>query len=96
MRSHGGGRLTITRTEIDVELGSLSRRFTGIDRFRHTNRRVTMLKARLVPPWFNTRLVIEEGDQVALVSLPGWSRGRLRRALRAAGFEVDERHGLNP
>jgi hypothetical protein len=52
-----------------------------------------MLKARLLPPFINTRMVIEDGDVVAMASLPGWSRRRLRNAIQEAGFELQERFG---
>lgn len=91
--AHGGGRLTVTPEALVLEPGPLTRGYTKVDRLTHSSRRVTMLKARFLPPFINTRLVIEDNDVVAMASLPGWFRRRLRRALREAGFEVRERFG---
>jgi len=88
--------LTITPEAIVLEPGPLTRGYTKVDRLTHVGREVTMLKARWLPPFINTRLVIEDGDVVAMASMPGWFRGRLRRALREAGFEVRERFGWSP
>ena len=94
--AHGGGRLKVTAEAIVLDPGPLTRGYTKIDRLAHSGRCVTMLKGRLLPPFVNTRLVIEDGNIVAMASLPGWSRRRLRRALREAGFELVERSGWSP
>jgi hypothetical protein len=47
------------------------------------------------PPTSNTGLVLEDdhSDRIALADLAAWHRSRLRAALTAAGFEVDETKG---
>lgn len=96
LTAHGGGRLTVAPDAIVLEPGALTRGYTKVDRLTHNRRKVTMLKGRLMPPFINTRLVINDGNIVAMASLPGWSRRRLRRALRDAGFDIDERFGWMP
>jgi hypothetical protein len=92
-RAHGGGKLTVNPGMLILELGPLTRRYTNIDRVVHTTKRVAMFKGRLLPPFLNTRLVIDDGDVVAVASLPGWSRQRLRAAIREAGLELAEESG---
>jgi len=93
LTAYGGGRLTVTPGSIVLEPGVLTRRYTKVDRLTHTKPDVTMLKTRMPPPFVNTRLRIEDDDVVAVASVPGWSRRRLREALREAGFDVHERFG---
>lgn len=91
--AHGGGRVTVTPMAIVLEPGPLTKGYTKVDRLVHSGRSIVMLKRRWLPPFINTRLVIEDGDVVAMASLPGWSRRRLRQAIREAGFELQERYG---
>lgn len=88
--------MTITSEAIVLEPGPLTGGYTKVDRLTHAGREVTMLKARFLPPFINTRLVIEDGDVVAMASMPGWFRARLRRALSEAGFAIHERFGWSP
>ena len=89
--AHGGGRLIVTSGTVALEPGSLTRRHTGIGRVVHDAERIVMFKARLLPPFVNTGLVIHGEDVVAVAALSGWSRERLRAAIRDAGLELDER-----
>lgn len=93
LTAHGGGRLTVSPGALVLELGPMTRGYTKVDRLTHSSRSVTMLKARFLPPFINTRLVIEDNGVVAMASLPGWFRRRLRRALLEAGLELHERFG---
>jgi hypothetical protein len=93
LTAHGGGRLTISPDAMVLEPGALTKGYTKVDRLVHSSRSVVMLKGRWLPPFINTRLVIEDGAVVAMASLPGWSRRRLRHAIRDAGFDLQERYG---
>jgi hypothetical protein len=61
----------------------------------HTAGTVQLLTPTWQPPTSNTGLVLEDdhSDRVALADLAAWHRSRLRAALTAAGFEVDEAKG---
>jgi hypothetical protein len=89
----GGGTLTVAPGRLVLQVGPLSRRLTDVQEIEHSHRTVTLLKGRILPPYLNTHLVIDAGDVVGLAGLPGWKRNRLRAALRAAGFVIDERSG---
>ncbi len=56
----------------------------------HTDRKVRLYVARLVPPWFNVALSLHDGAESFAVStwLPG--RPRLADPVVAAGFAVAE------
>ncbi|MEA2410962.1 MAG: hypothetical protein QOC77_1523 [Thermoleophilaceae bacterium] len=87
---NGGGRLTVAPGAITLDVGSVTRRLTGVREIVHTDREVTLVTARLVAPWFNTSLMVSDGRTAAQVSMPIFARGRLRAALDEAGFEVRE------
>lgn len=93
LTAHGGGRLTVTPEAIVLEPGPLTKGYTKVERLVHSGRSSVVLKGRFLPPSINTRLVIEDGDVVAMASLPGWSRRRLRQPIREAGFKLQERYG---
>jgi hypothetical protein len=82
----GGGRLTISPGSIVLEPGPLLRRVTAVGAIVHVMPTVTLVRTRLAPPWINTSLVLLDGGESGVASLPVTSRPRLRRALRAAGF----------
>jgi hypothetical protein len=73
-----------------LDVGRVTRRLSGVREIVHTDREVTLVTARLVPPWFNTSLMVSDGRTAAQVSMPILARGRLRAALDEAGFEVRE------
>lgn len=86
----GGGRLTIDRGAVTLEPGTLTSRLSGVGRIAHTDDAVFVLKARLVPPWFNTSVLVHEGESSAHVVVPLWLRRRLLETLKAAGFRPTE------
>jgi hypothetical protein len=86
----GGGRLTIAPGMIILETGRLLRGATSVARVVHTDPTVTLIHARLLPPWFNTHLVLQGEDVSGVASTWFGARRRLRHALRAAGFEPVE------
>ena len=93
------GTLTIAPGAIVLRLAPDARRVVGVGRVTHGRPELTMLTARLRPPFSNTRLYVEEDELVAIATLPGWSRARLRdsvarcrlRAARAGGLAHDPR-----
>ena len=91
--AQGGGRLIVAPGTLVLEPGPVTRRLTDVERVLHSSNCVTMFKGRLLPPYMNTHIVIEGGEVVALATLPGWSRRRVRVALREAGFQLEERSG---
>lgn len=56
----------------------------------HTDSPVVVLKARLVPPWFNTSVALRNDRTYAHVVVPRWHRSCLLAAIREAGFETRE------
>lgn len=67
-----------------------------IGRIVHAGSEVIVVRARLLPPNLNSSLILHGdaslGDPVSAgVQMPAWTRRRLRPALLAAGFRVDER-----
>ncbi len=86
----GGGRLTISPGAIVLEAGPLLRRATSVPRVVHTGRTVTLVRTRLAPPWINTSLVLVGDEESGVASMWALARRRLRQALRAAGFTVEE------
>jgi hypothetical protein len=87
------GTLTVAPGAIVLRLAPEARRVVGVGRVTHDHAELTMLTARLLPPFSNTRLFVEENDLVAIATLPGWSRSRLRASVARAGFELRERSG---
>jgi hypothetical protein len=91
-----GGVLIIDRSQVVFHpRGSATRSF-GMGQLVpgplvHTGRTIVMLRARLMPPWFNTSVILT-GDPrrgeatTAAVTVGGWARRRVRRALRGAGY----------
>jgi hypothetical protein len=86
----GGGKLTVEPGALTFEPGWATRRLSGLARLVHTECSVIILKARLVPPWFDTSLLLHDHEASAYVVLPRWSRRRLLRSLMAAGFQPSE------
>ena len=87
------GTLTIAPGAIVLRLAPEARRLVGVGRVTHVGLVLTMLTARLLPPFSNTRLYLEENGLVAIATLPGWSRPRLRDSIARAGFELREQPG---
>ena len=87
---NGGGRLTVAPGAITLDVGRVTRSLSGVREIVHTDREVTLVTARLVPPWFNTSLVVSDGGTAAQVVTGIWMRARLCAALGNAGFDVRE------
>lgn len=90
---HGGGTLMVWPGVLILYPGAVSRRSSGATEIRHVSRSVVVIYARGMPPWMNTRVVIDDGTRTALAVSPMWSRRRLLRSLSTAGFEVTVERG---
>ena len=91
--NHGGGTLMVWPGLLILYPGPLTRKASGVAEIRHSSPSVRVMYARAMPPWMNTRVVLDDGHQCALSVSPMWSRRRLLRALRTAGFEVSIERG---
>ena len=85
-RVHGGGRLTVDRGALLFEAGRLTRDLVGVTQILHTDDSVVVMRGRLVPPWFNTSVLLHDEGASASVVVPVWVRRRLLSALSLAGF----------
>ena len=87
---YGGGTLIVGPDAIVLECSRPTRAFSGVAQIVHTDRDVILVKPRLVPPWYNTSLVLhgKEGSGCAITSV--LARQRLRNALTASGYDVRE------
>ena len=88
---NGGGTLTIGPGKITLAMGRVTRAVSPVSEVVHVDPSVILVKARLLPPWFNTALLLRDGDRSASAVTWFRARPRLRAALREAGFAVDER-----
>jgi hypothetical protein len=86
----GGARLEIFPAAIVLEFGQVLRSTTSVPRVVQTRPTVTLIRARLAPPWFNTSLIVKGENESGIASMWVLSRRRLRRALQAAGFTIEE------
>ena len=86
----GGGRLLISPNAIELEADRATRALTRSATVVHRERVVTLVSARLMPPWFDTALLLvgDGGSAVAITSI--FRRRDLRLALTQADFEVRE------
>jgi hypothetical protein len=89
-RWRSGGRLVVAPGSIAFETGSMLRAVTSVALVVHTDPRVTLITSRLALPWLNTHLVLFDENNAVVASTWPLARRRLRRALHAAGFAVDE------
>ena len=86
----GGGHLTVSPGVIVLDAGPLLRKATSVTRVVHTDSVVRLIRTRLAPPWINTSLVLSGEGGSGVASTWFGARRRLRRALHAAGFSVEE------
>lgn len=86
----GGGKLTVEHGAIVLETDRPTRSLSRISRIVHTDRQVMLVKARLVPPWFNPSLVLHDDEASGYAMTWLGARNRLRESLKAAGFDVQE------
>jgi hypothetical protein len=86
----GGGTLTVEDRMIVLETDRPTRSLSRVSRIVHTDRQVMLVKARLVPPWFNTSLLLHDNETSGYAMTWLGARNRLRDSLRTAGFDVQE------
>ena len=87
----GGGRLTIAPGQLVWKRDRVLRFLTGEDTISHVGSRVTVVRARLLPPLFNTAvIVVGRGGYVRVLTRYGRHR-KVIAALHAAGFELEVR-----
>jgi hypothetical protein len=86
----GGGKLTIAPSAIVLEPDRPTRLLIRVSRIVHTDRQVTLVKARLVPPWFNTSVVLHDEHASGYAATWLGARHRLCASLKDAGFGVQE------
>lgn len=86
----GGGKLIVEQGEIVLKTDRLTRLVSRVARIGHTDRRVMLVKARLVPPWFNTSVLLHDDDASGYAVTWIGARSRLRASLLEAGFDVEE------
>jgi hypothetical protein len=88
----GGGKLTVAPGQLVFVPGALTRRLSSVSRVEHASRGVKLVCARYIPLWFNVSIQLRGTPASCLVVSPQASRRRLREGLKAAGFDVEERH----
>ena len=88
--SGDGGLLTVRRGELLLELGPVSRRFTGVDALRHAQADVRVVHARFFPPWSNVVVFVSDGDRTAGAVMPITRRKAMIEAIDKAGFAVHQ------
>jgi hypothetical protein len=86
----GGGRLTGVPGQLVFMPDAVTRRLGSASPVEHASRSVRLVRARWIPPWFNVSIQLRGTEGSCLVVLPSWSRRRLREALLAAGFDVED------
>jgi hypothetical protein len=88
-RVSAGGHLYVAPNVLRCMLGPVARRTSDFTEVAHSGFRVTVYRARLVPPWFNIAVLVDDGTRRIRASLPLLHFGRLVSSLEAAGFDVD-------
>jgi hypothetical protein len=85
------GYLTISQGSVILTLGRTSRFLTGVSQVKHTDREIVLIRGRLMPPWFNSSLLLVGEDGLRAVAST-WFRRRRRwkEALQDSGFTVRE------
>jgi hypothetical protein len=86
----GGGTLIVGRGRILFEPDWLTRRVCRVNHIVHIDRPVTLIRARLVPPWFSISLLLHDDEASGWVLVWLFDRDRLLASVKAAGFEVEQ------
>ena len=84
----GGGRLTVGPGAVAVCLGPVLRRVTGLDVVVHRKPSITVISTRLMPPWLNTSVVVEDVACTVVASTTILDRRTLFSALQWSGLRV--------
>jgi hypothetical protein len=86
------GSLSVAPGYLVCEFGQIAQRISGLESIRHRGDVVHAHTARLIPPWLNLILLIDDGENVCLVTAVLFERKAVMEAVCAAGFRV-EVHG---
>jgi len=89
--SRGSGKLMIAPGRITLTPERLTRFALGIAALEHTDPTITLLHANPGWPWWNTGVILRDGEWAAAAVTWFGARRRLRAALMRAGFSVRER-----
>lgn len=87
-RSRGRGTLMISPDSVVFYPSALTHKRTRAGDLLHSDGSVTVTTARLCPPWANTFVILQDRSSRVRLAASVFSRGKLRRALREAGFIV--------
>jgi hypothetical protein len=80
----------VAEGQLSYRASAVLARLSHVKRITHEGSRVTVVRARLLPPGFDTAVLIVGHDRFVRV-LAWYGRDRaLLRALTAAGFDLDE------
>jgi hypothetical protein len=85
---NAGGHLSVGPGDLMCEFGPVAGRVSGLESVRHRGAVVHIYKARLIPPWFNVGVVVDDGESVCLASTWLFVLKPLTKALTGAGFRV--------
>jgi hypothetical protein len=88
---YGGGRMAVFPGRVRLTPSTITRRLSGGTTVLHTAHEVEMIRPRIALPWLNTGFVFHDDEQIVVVGTAFVARRQVCTALRAAGFEVDER-----
>lgn len=86
----GGGMLSISADAIEFQASRSTRAFSSGSGVLHRGRTVTLVRARFMPPWYDTGLLLTGDGGSAVAITPLWVRRDLKAALERAGYEVNE------
>jgi hypothetical protein len=87
----GPGYLDIASGCVTFRASTVLARLSRVESVEHVGSRVTVVRARLLPPGFNTALLIVGRERFVRVLLWYGKRAPVLRALSNAGFRLDER-----
>ena len=86
-RVSGGGRLSIYYDRMEFRPGRFVRAGSGIDLIQHTDPSVTIVRSRLLPPWMNRHMILQDGGVRGLINISA-GRSRWLEVLTNAGFAI--------
>jgi hypothetical protein len=90
----GSGRLFVGPGAIELRPSTLSRRMSKVECVRHRGTNVQLYRARLIPPWINSSVVVSDGTRTVLATFPAWMRKRIVKELHDSGFHTTEKVNL--
>ena len=85
----GNGHLCIAPGYLVYELGGFTSRLAGIAGLRHKGNLVYVYRSRLVMPWLNVSVRVDDGQTALIASTWCFGLRTLIDALETAGFVVE-------